>query len=281
MNFSQNIIDMNNKAVGCLLQGNGEGAVQTLGSALSSLQLYQEFETTAKAHLQRTSITSYCVAPQHEQHLREPQDQGQQQQEGTPTASLPEHLLHSMAAGGNQSNCSAMSSIPLSRDGMADNSSGTFSVFNQAMTICKIDQDKMEEDGHDGYTISHNYHRLLSMLLYNLGLSLHLQAVQTGKAAELKGAMDLYEMSFSVIETEWQHFVVEDLMLLLMALFNNLGHIHSNMYNVAQRETCVAWLKALAGHPTFHKLMQRKEYAPFFMNLLVVVKQEQLISPAA
>ena len=279
MNFTQNIIDMNNKAVGCLLQGNGDGAVQTLGSALSSLQLYQEFETTAKAHFQRTSITSYCVAPEHE-----PQHQGhhqQQQQEGTPSVSLPEHLLHSMAAGGSQSDCSAMTSIPLSRDGMADTSSGTFSVFNQAMTICNIDQDKMEEDGHDGYKISHNYHRLLSMLLYNLGLSLHLQAVSTGKAAELKGAMDLYEMSFSVIETEWQHFVVEDLMLLLMGLFNNLGHIHSNFYNLAQRETCVAWLKALAGHPTFHKLMQRKEYAPFFMNLLVVVKQEQLISPAA
>ena len=259
MNFSHNIIDMNNKAVGCLLQGDSDGAVQTLGAALSSLQLYQEFETAAKAHLQAhqggacsTSTTGHH-AP-------------------TATLSFPEHLLNSMVSGSSDS---PMRSVPLTHDGMADGSSGTFPVFNQAMTIAKAECDTM-----DGM-ISQNYQRLLAMLIYNMGLSMHLQALQSGKAAELKGALDLYEMSFSVIETEWQQLNVDDLMLLLMALFNNLGHIHSNLYNLKERETCIDWLKALAGHPTFHKLMQREEHAPFFMNLLVVLKQQQLISPAA
>jgi len=273
MNFSHNIIDMNNNAVGFLLQGNGDGAVQTLGAALSSLQLYQEFETAAKAHLDLQ-----------QQHSMQDDDsnieQGPQHQDCQTASSLSDHLLHSMAATHSDS---PMVSIPLTKDGMADGSSGTFSVFNQAMTIDKGDLIFGDEDLKDGSgaTISQNYHRLLAMLLYNMGLSLHLQSVQNGKTAELKGALDLYEMAFSVVETEWSRFDVDDLMLLLMALFNNLGHIHSNLYNLKQRETCIDWLTALAGHPTFHKLMQRDGYAPFFMNLLVVLKQQQLISPAA
>jgi len=269
MNFSHNIIGMNKKAVGCLLQGDNDGAVQTLGMALSTLQLYHELETAAKTHIgQQTQPEEHGMNAARKTQYKE-------------FPSLPENLLSSLATTNHSD--SPMTSVRLTHNGMTDCSSGTFCVFNRALIIHK---DELYCRGNDykasfSTIISHHYDRLLAVLLYNMGLSLHLQSLRSGRSAELKGALDLYEMSLSVVETSWLQFDVDDLMLLMAALFNNLEHIHSNLYNIRQGETCIEWLRVLAGHPPFQKLMQREEYSPFFMNLLVVLKQQSLMSPAA
>jgi hypothetical protein len=123
----------------------------------------------------------------------------------------------------------------------------------------------------------------MATLLYNLGLALHVNAVNNGKTSELEGALTLYEMSFSVVEDSWSQFDVDDLMLLLLALFNNMGCIHSILFNSKKTKTCVEWLKMLSANPIFLRLMQKTEHAPFFLNLLVVLKQDPFLvcSPAA
>jgi len=293
MNLASNIVDLNNQAVGYLFQGNNDGSVSALGKALSDLQLYRDVETAAKAHFQQQQ-------QQHHQQFQNLECPDFQMQDSSPASGAP--LFNN---GSNSSdNCGGCAcptttemptssladklfgekvvpafnnpirSIPLANPAAeASESSGRFSVFSHALTI--------STNGAQNCEVSHNYQRFLAVILYNMGLSLHLQALNSGKSMELRGAQDLYEMSFSVVEQAWHEFDVHDLLLLLMALFNNLCHIHSTNYNVAQTETCVDWLKALAAHPTFQSLMGQDLYAPFFMNLLVVLKQQQCCSPAA
>jgi hypothetical protein len=286
MNLASNIVELNNQAVGYLLQGNNDGSVCALGKALSDLQLYRDVETAAKAHFQQQQ-------QQQQSFLEFPDVQMQESSNGASgvplfnssdcggcacptttemaTTSLADKLFGEKAAPAVNN---PIRSIPVANPAAeASESSGRFSVFSHALTISTNNTNNCE--------VSHNYQRFLAVILYNMGLSLHLQALKSGKSMELRGAQDLYEMSFSVVEQAWHEFDVHDLLLLLMALFNNLCHIHSTNYNVAQTETCVDWLKALAAHPTFQSLMGQDLYAPFFMNLLVVLKQQQCCSPAA
>ena len=238
MNIPQLVADMNNKAIQCLLQGNCDGSVAALSSALSSLQLCHNLQSAANANSPLNLQISMAM----------------KLLEGNPTSDAP------------------IGSVVLEHECLSD-CSGSFSVFNHALTIpnvCLLDSNVVK-----------NYERLQSMLLYNLALTLHFQAMRSGRSEELRGALDLYEMAFSVVENSWQRLDVDDLMLLLMAILNNLGHIHSNLYNMERTQTCVDWLKALAGHPAFLKIMQRDDYAGFSMNLLVVLKQTPHCSPAA
>ena len=238
MNVPQLIVDLNNKAIQCLLQGNSDGSVAALSSALSSLQLCHNMQQTATANSPLNLQISMAM----------------KLLERNPTCSTP------------------MGSVVLDHSCLSD-CSGTFSIFNHALTV----SNSFELDSN----VAKNYERLQSMLLYNLGLTLHFQAMRSGRSEELRGALDLYEMAFSVVENAWQLFNIDDLMLLLMAILNNLGHIHSNLYNMERTQTCVDWLKALAGHPAFLKIMQRDQYSSFSMNLLVVLKQAPHCSPAA
>jgi hypothetical protein len=240
MNVPNIIVDLNNRAVGCLLQDNGNGAVAALQVALSTLQTWRGIEKVARTR-RDIQVTLTQEQP------------------------LP---LHNINIGH-----SPLASISLPLFGRDSECSGTFSIFNHAFTVSKS-ADLVP-------SASKNYDRFLAMLLYNMGLSFHIQALRSGKSDEMRGALDLYEMSFSVVEANWQLFHVDDLMLILMALFNNLGHINSMFYNTDQIQICIDWLNALAGHPAFLKLLQREQYAPFSLIVLVGTKQAQRCSPAA
>ncbi|CAB9503059.1 expressed unknown protein [Seminavis robusta] len=239
------IIDLNNRAVSSLLQGDSDAAVSSLTAAMSSLQNLRDVEL---------------------------EEQKQQQQQAPPLSQhwLAEKILESLSGE------SPMCSIPLSfTNSESADGPGTFTLFNHALTISNSSSLMVS-------SVAKNYDRLLAMILYNMGMAFHTQAVRSGRSEELRGALQLYEMSFSVVENAWVRFDVDDLTLFLMALMNNLGHIHSSLYNAPQTQICIEWLTALAGHPAFLRLMQRDQYAPFSLNLLVVLKQQQHhCSPAA
>jgi hypothetical protein len=245
MNIPNIIVDLNNRAVGCLLQDNGNGSVAALQMAISTLQSHRDMEKAA-----RTNFEIHATLTKEQSLLERPWD----------TTAMHSGHCH-------------LASIPLPLLGRDSECCGTFSIFNHAFTLSK--------SAELVASVSNNYDRFLAMLLYNMGLSLHIQALRSGKSEELRGALDLYEMSFGVVEANWQLFHIDDLMLILMALFNNLGHINSFFYNVDQIQICIDWLRVLAGHPAFLKLLQRDQYAPFSLNILVVMKQTQRCSPAA
>jgi hypothetical protein len=161
-------------------------------------------------------------------------------------------------------------SIPLSSSSNSSGDYSIFTLFDRALVIPQCPE------------ITGNTDRIMAMLLYNMGLCLHLQATSSGKALEMDGALQLYEMAFSVVEDAWAEFDVDDLMLLLLALFNNMGIIHSSRFENAKTRTCLDWLSTLAANPIFQSLMEKPEYTPFFMNLLVAMKQQtHTCSPAA
>jgi hypothetical protein len=245
MNVPNIIVDLNNRAVRCLLQGNGNGSVAALQYALSTLQTHRDIEKVARTQIE----------------IRVTRTQEQ---------SLAEKPFHSTVV---HSGHGTLASISLPLFGRDSECSGTFPIFNHAFTLSKS-ADLVA-------SVSKNYDRFMAMLLYNMGLSLHIQALRSGKSAELRGALDLYGMSFSVVEANWELFPVDDLMLILMALLNNLGHINSIFYNTDQIQVCIDWLKALTGHPAFLKLLQMDQYASFSLNILVVMNQTERCSPAA
>ena len=241
--LSSNIVDLNNQAVRFMMQGNHDGTVSMLDTALSNLKMYQD--ATA---IDISGVSCHVPLHKHKQHkLKTLLDR-----DNSYLCSIPLQALPSFCS------CSSSTNASL------------FSLFHRAISLPQCA--RMEG----------NTDRMIAMLLYNMGLSVHIQATQTGKASELDGALQLYEMAFAVIEDAWGTFEVNDLMLLLLALFNNMGCIHSSRFDHDKTQLCLDWLKTLAANPIFQAIMHRPEYAPFFMNLLVALKQQHHVcAPAA
>jgi hypothetical protein len=255
MNLSKNFVDLNNKAVACLSQGHYDESVAALGDALSSLKLCRDLEDAAA----RLEVVQQSYS--NPQQFTFPIAGGEQsvKKAHCPLSSVA--LTFTDSQHQQQQKMTAFNS--------------TFSIFNRALTISNAND--LES------SVSKNYNRLMTMLLYNMALALHIKAVRTGKTTELEGSLQLYEMSFSVLEDAWSQFDVNDMLLFLLAIFVNMAHIHSVLFNGEKTRTCIQWLKALAANPVFLQLMQRTENSPFFLELLVVLKQERFLvcSPAA
>lgn len=245
MNIPHLVVELNNKAIQCLANGDCDGSVAAISNALSSLQLCQSMAASPSSSRMNLKLN------------------------------LAVKFMDAMKNNSDHNINTQMASLELNTTGSLAECSGSFSIFSHILTIPNAYE--LESD------VTKNFERIQAMLLYNLGLTVHLQAMRSGRSEELKGALQLYEMAFSVVENSWQLMCLDDLMLLMMALLNNLGHIHATLYNMPQTQCCVDWLKGLAGHPAFLNIMQREQYSGFSMNLLVVLKQysSQVCSPAA
>jgi len=269
--ISASIVDLNNQALSHMMKGDLNETVGTLGTALSNLKMYQDLEKVLSASQQQS-----CYAPQAQQ-----QQPCFLDQYGCSASApiLQQHYAPPLQVPPSGACCPPMTSVALTIPAslLANTSSTTtslFGLFHRALTVPNSDA---------LFASKGNTDRVMAMLLYNMGLSVHLQALSSGKNSELDGALQLYEMAFTVVEDSWSNFDnVDDLMLLLMALFNNMGHIHSSRFDLERTQICLDWLRTLAANPMFQSFMAQAEYAPFFMNLLVALKQERHVcSPAA
>ena len=65
-------------------------------------------------------------------------------------------------------------------------------------------------------------------------------------------ARDLYKMALSIVESCLPEVYSDRLLLLqLLALFNNLGHVHSNCYDEAETNQCMNAARALLASRAF------------------------------
>lgn len=113
----------------------------------------------------------------------------------------------------------------------------TFTLFNRAFVVEASDLRSLDE---------FEQHEILAIFLYNIALSHHSMALQAGAATSAKGA-DLenkyyeaahgfYEMAVNTLYQEQREGTVR--FLLLLALFNNMGHIFSKFYNHIGTRIC-------------------------------------------
>jgi hypothetical protein len=149
-------------------------------------------------------------------------------------------------------------------------------------------------------SINDRYTVMTAIILYNLGLSHHLQCLSTGREptststgiALLKKAMKYYGMSLKILDTLPDHFVHQFLIgQLILANVNNLGYIHSCFYNVNEMQRCrelvfsfysevMDSLRATASNmPYNHQLCW--DFVQFFSFSVLLLQQSLVTAPSA
>ena len=110
-----------------------------------------------------------------------------------------------------------------------------------------------------------------SVVLYNMAAATHLQGLLNGKIAYLTKALKLYSLSHQVIKDEAIHFA-PTLKVMVLALFNNAGHIHNEFMNAVgiwhSQKGLVATLSSMD-----HSQMSESDIDFFHVNMLIFQNQ--------
>lgn len=128
------------------------------------------------------------------------------------------------------------------------------------------------------YKDAHLWPLTYAVLLYNTALALHLKGLQ-GEAnfankPSFHLAIKFYKLAVGVLE---QASTVPCL-LLLLALHNNLAHVHCSLYNVEEALQCVAWLKTVLSSK---KVVALSASLLSFFSFNVLTGRELSLAPAA
>ena len=90
---------------------------------------------------------------------------------------------------------------------------------------------------------SQEHHNLASVVvLYNMATANHLKGIKSNGSDHLKTALKLYEMAFDIVmanmNVEITSCCEESVLVIALALSNNIGHIHNVFFNVEQMHIC-------------------------------------------
>lgn len=243
MTVSSSIMVWNNNAVVLMEQGKFQQACEVLQTAHDRLEILLELQTamTAKSHLPQEE-TSHAHLPLH-------------------TVALHHHDMPSAA----RAHATATSTVAV------------FTLCNRAFVFPDLSTAK-------GDTVSfacpHVQSQIQGTLLFNLALGFHNMAIWRGSSRLLSAALRLYERSYSVVRDAWEGSSLEDILLLLMAQFNNMGHIHSNTFDMERTRHCMAWLQSAIAWKGSAS-MEGEAYFFFFKNISYIPMQEVTLAPAA
>jgi hypothetical protein len=100
-----------------------------------------------------------------------------------------------------------------------------------------------------------------SVLLYNMGLVYHREGIERGCSALLRKALHGYEMAGRVL-----HKSPAGSDLVMFALINNMGHIHSHFFNKQVADGCRRFLSHDIS--AYSRILSKYDLAFFFMNFL-------------
>ena len=125
--------------------------------------------------------------------------------------------------------------------------------------------------------------KISSALLYNRGLSHHLNAVRLISATEFKKAKSHYKLALELLETDDSDQSQDDpcIWLLVFALMNNMAHIEANHhFNYAHTNRCIDWIRqAMDSLDSF--FFSEEDYFFFFVHYYVTPPAIFACSPAA
>jgi hypothetical protein len=143
-----------------------------------------------------------------------------------------------------------------------------YSMYNRALVLA---------EDQDDYALLVTYrHRTSAIILYNLALVHHNIGVYLGVSAALPYALQLYEMAMETVD-RGANFV--DVQKLILALLNNMGNIHTHLFNFEHTEHCLNSLKVVLAASAQTSAMDG-DYVFFFLNALFQGK-ELCFAPAA
>lgn len=224
---SDDVVELNDKAVACMLKNDFQGALETLQIALSRVTAIQDQSPTAAA-----------------------------------------------ASNFSFQNESPIASIPITRDINSTPFDGIFVFFNRALVIphhCDFD-----------LSCPKNKSRALATVLYNVALVYHMEAIKRGDSTIFRHALSYYGWSYCVIESSAGQFGFQDVLLLLLALFNNMGHIHASVFvNSEKTQQCMQWLQSTFAGKTIKRALFPEDYKFFFQYISMMSSRQLRLAPAA
>jgi hypothetical protein len=100
-----------------------------------------------------------------------------------------------------------------------------------------------------------------SVLLYNLGFVYHREGVERGCSALLRKALHAYKTAWQVLR---KSPAGSD--LVMFALANNMGHIHSHFFNEQAADVCRRCLSLNIS--TYSRILSKYDFAFFCINFL-------------
>lgn len=139
------------------------------------------------------------------------------------------------------------------------NDRSCFFLYNKAFCIAPLQQ----QVDDDIKTIDEHY--FSAIFLYNLGLSFHLRAqtVANTRSDDLKKALSMYNMALRFFQGMSEH-EEEQSALLMLAIFNNMAHIHLEFYDMAAFETRISWVSEVLQERWGN---EEQEHSFFALNL--------------
>ena len=156
-----------------------------------------------------------------------------------------------------------------------------FSLYTNAMTI--VQQAKADtrtstlhppaQDSDDVYSL------LFCILFYNLGLSLHLQGLSSGKDVHLRSALAAYSTAIGASgELDREPFVF----VMDLALLNNCGHVHHIFLERREFHSCLRLMKSTIGDITHNWTRPvPKQVSSFSHNILMNCQHHLRPAPVA
>lgn len=122
------------------------------------------------------------------------------------------------------------------------------------------------------------------VLLYNLGLAHHLQALQTQDFgyASLHKILRFYELALNAANVGWRDLECDLHKTVLLALTNNMGHAHSLMNNFTHARECLHLMLSLMKNTQGPGSVLPEDYRVFFDSVYIYWHGTPLAnSPAA
>ena len=229
---SEDVVELNDKAVACMLKNDFQGALEILQVGLARVMSLQ-------AQPQATNPTA--------------------------TSTMPQHPFRDE---------SPIASIPLTRDVNSVPFDGIFVFFNRALLIphhCDFD-----------LSCPKNRSRALATILYNIALVYHMEAIKRGDSTIFRHALSYYGWAYYVIESSAGQFGFQDVLLLLLALFNNMGHIHSSVFvNGEKTQQCLRWMQSTFAGKAIKRALFPEDYKFFFQYISMMSNRQMQLAPAA
>ena len=146
-----------------------------------------------------------------------------------------------------------------------------FTCYRRALSVSELD------DAHYSFIART---RMSAVIQYNLALSHHQSGIESNNTKDLEIALQLYEGAYFTIERVKNQYRMDDVFLLLLGIFFNMTHIHCNMFNVAECEHCLEWLKvALSSRECV--TLEEGDYLFFSTNVSLLSIQMPRLAPAA
>lgn len=124
-----------------------------------------------------------------------------------------------------------------------------------------------------------------AVLLYNMAVAHHNYAMSSTRKdrvashKEFRTALVFYDMCFNIIQHSWADD--EDFLLLLLAVWNNMGHIHAHRYNYLETQEMLTSLQEILQVISKSPLLENEDFLFFYKNLVVYEEQEFAAAPAA